>query len=294
MILEDVFPSHYFSLLHRIFCYTLSTMVYTDTAAIIITASYAFFPLAQEEITALQQELKMFGSDRGMKGLVLIAPEGINSTVCGTADAIAEWKERMRALKCDIVFKDSHADRLVFRRWSVKMKPELITLKQPGIAPVGKHHHLTPQEWKRMMERDDVIIIDTRNGFEVALGKFRHAMDPKIKCFQDFPNAIKAASIPKEKTVMLYCTGGIRCEKAVLTMEAQGYTNVYQLEGGILAYMREYPYDAFEGECFVFDHRVALDQELRPSTTYHLCEKCGDPATMTACENCAKKAVQCC
>ncbi|HLC75531.1 MAG TPA: rhodanese-like domain-containing protein [Candidatus Peribacterales bacterium] len=263
-----------------------------NPAKITITASYAFFPLTQAEIVALQQELKIFGNERGMKGLVLIAPEGINSTVCGTTDAIAEWKVRMRILKNDIVFKDSHAERLVFRRWSVKMKPELITLKQPGIEPTGKHHHLTPHEWKRMMERDDVVIVDTRNWFEVAIGKFRNAIDPTIRCFQDFPDAIKASSIPKEKTVMLYCTGGIRCEKAVLTMEAQGYTNVYQLEGGILAYMEQYPHDAFEGECFVFDHRVALDQELQPSTTYHLCKQCGDPATKTACKSCTKKAEQ--
>jgi UPF0176 protein len=256
-----------------------------------ITASYAFFPLSAEELSSLQQILKDFGDARGMKGLVLVAPEGINSTVCGSPEAILEWKEKMRSLKSDILFKDSGADRMPFRRWSVKIKPELITYKQAGIAPKGHHHHLSPQAWNTMMERDDVVLVDTRNTFESEMGKFRGAVTPSIKHFQDFPEAVKSANIPKDKTVMLYCTGGIRCEKAVLSMEQQGYENVYQLEGGILAYMEEFPNDAFEGECFVFDHRVAVDQQLRPSTTYRLCLECGEPVKGAACRNCAKKIV---
>ncbi len=255
--------------------------------ALSITASYAFFPLTSEELPALQAQLKAFGNEQGMKGLVLLAPEGINSTVCGTPEAIAAWKQTLRMLKDDIQFKDSAADGLVFRRWSVKVKTELITLKQPGITPSGTHNHLSPSAWRQMLARGDVVVVDTRNDYEVALGKFRGALDPKLKHFQDFPEAVRAAAIPKDKTVLLYCTGGIRCEKAVLTMEAQGYSDVYQLEGGILAYLEEYPQDAFEGECFVFDHRVAVDQHLRPSVVYQLCTQCGDPAKSERCERCA-------
>ncbi|NOS67767.1 MAG: hypothetical protein HOO67_05390 [Candidatus Peribacteraceae bacterium] len=261
-------------------------------SALAITSSYAFLPFTEEQLVTLQKELKALGTERGMNGLVLLAPEGINSTVCGTPETIADWKEGLRMLKSDILFKDSFAEQPIFRRWSVKIKPELITFKQPGIAPAGKHKHLSPQEWKQMMEREDVVVVDARNGYEVGLGKFRSAVDPQLKHFQDFPEAIKSASIPKEKTVMLYCTGGIRCEKAVPAMEAQGYSNVYQLEGGILAYLEQYPDDAFEGECFVFDHRVAVDQHLQPSKTYHLCSECGDPARSVVCGGCAGKLVR--
>jgi UPF0176 protein len=242
-----------------------------------ITASYAFFALTAEELEALHAELIVFGTAREMKGLVLLAPEGINSTVCGTDSAITEWKERMRALHADIMFKDSTAPHAVFGKWSVKIKPELITFKQEGVKPAGKHKHLAPSEWKRMMARDDVVILDTRNTYETAIGKFRGAVDPRIRHFSEFPEAVHAAAIPKDKTVLMYCTGGIRCEKAVLSLEQQGYENVYQLEGGILAYLEHFPNDAFEGECFVFDERVAVDQHLQPSATYCLCSDCGDP-----------------
>src|SRR3989344_7312793 len=252
-----------------------------------ITASYAFFPFTESALPSLQSELTLFGAEHDMKGLVLLAPEGINSTVCGTAEAIAEWKKKMRELKSDILFKDSSAEQAVFRRFSVKIKPELITFKQQISTPTGKHKHLKPQAWKQMMEREDVVLIDTRNDYETAIGTFRNAIVPGIQHFQDFPEAVRAAALPKDKTVMLYCTGGIRCEKAVLSMEEQGYTSVYQLEGGILAYIEQYPDDAFEGECFVFDHRVAVDQQLRPSVVYQLCTECGDPTTSVMCVGCS-------
>lgn len=255
-----------------------------------ITASYAFLPLEEAECAALREELLAFGTTHAMKGLVLIAPEGINSTVCGTPEAIAAWKTRMRALKSNIVFKDSRAEGVVFRRWSVKIKPELITYKQP-VAPAGPHKHLSPAAWKQKMETEDVIVVDTRNTYETAIGTFANAVTLPIRHFHRFPEAIRDAAIPKDKTVMLYCTGGIRCEKAVLTMEAMGYTNVHQLEGGILAYMKQFPNDAFKGECFVFDHRVAVDQQLKPSTTYTLCADCGDPAPAGVCAKCTTVSV---
>lgn len=226
-----------------------------------------------------------------MKGLVLLAPEGINSTVSGTPEAIDAWKQRLRELHSAIQFKDSSADQLVFKHWSVKLKPETITYKQSDVRPTGSYKHLSPAEWKEMMERDDVVLVDTRNSFEVAVGKFRNAIGFPIKRFHEFPEAVKAAAIPKDKTLLLYCTGGIRCEKAVLTMEAQGYTNVYQLDGGILAYLEQYPQDAFEGECFIFDHRVALDQHLKPTTQYILCKTCGDPKLHSGCSKCTPELV---
>lgn len=126
-----------------------------------------------------------------------------------------------------------------------------------------------------MLESEDTVLLDTRNSYETAIGKFRGAVDPGIEAFHEFPGFIQKAGLPKNKTVMMYCTGGIRCEKALLEMEKQGYEHVYQLEGGILAYLEQFPDKNFEGECFVFDHRVAVDQHLRPSTVYGLCPHCG-------------------
>lgn len=221
-----------------------------------------------------------------MKGLVLLAPEGINATVSGTERSIAAWKKRIREFDDDILFKDSSADGLIFRRWSVKIKPEIVALKQPGIRPQGVHHHLTPSEWNATLKSPDVVVLDARNDYEVAIGKFRSAVNPHIRHFSDFPAYVRGAGIPKQKKVLLYCTGGIRCEKAALAMEAEGFGHVYQLQGGILAYLEQFPRKDFEGECFVFDHRVAVDQELQPSKLYQLCSHCGDPAKDVVCDSC--------
>jgi UPF0176 protein len=255
---------------------------------ITITASYAFFPLSEQELQALHEELLQFGKDRGMRGLVLIAREGINSTVCGTPSAIAEWKERLRKLEKNIVFKDSGADALVFRRWSVKLKKEIVTIRKDDIHPHGPHRHLTPEEWKEMIKRDDVVVLDTRNHYEIEIGKFKGAVDPGIRHFREFPEFVQKTSLPKDKKVLMYCTGGIRCEKALLAMEAEGFKDVYQLEGGILAYLEKFPHEDFEGECFVFDKRVAVDQKLQPSSVYQLCYECGDPCVQGKCEKCCK------
>ncbi len=252
-----------------------------------ITAGYAFTHIPAENLPALQGELRAFGNERGMKGLILIATEGVNSTVCGTPEAIAEWKDRLKALAPHMEFKDSTAEGLVFKRWSVKIKPEIVAIKKDSIRAHGKHRHVSPAEWNALLQKGDAVVIDTRNDYEVQIGKFTGAVDPNIKHFSQFPEYVKSAGIPKDKTVMLYCTGGIRCEKAIYAMEEQGYTNVVQLDGGILNYLKEFPHGAFEGECFVFDHRVAVDGHLQPSKTYVLCDGCGNPSTTNVCTTCA-------
>ena len=228
-----------------------------------------------------------------MTGLVLIAEEGLNATVAGSADAIAAWKRHVEGLCGTTAFKDSMSDASVFSRWSVKIKPEIVALKQDDVAPSGPHNHLSPEAFHAMLERDDVVVLDTRNTYETAIGKFRGAVDPGIAAFHEFPAFVQQASIPKEKTVLMYCTGGIRCEKALLEMEKQGFEHVYQLEGGILAYLEKFPNAKFEGECFVFDHRVAVDQHLQPSTTYGLCPHCGHAGdTLIRC-HCGKEQKVC-
>jgi predicted sulfurtransferase len=164
-----------------------------------ITASYAFFDLEEAKLKHLQTALTAFGKTRGMRGLVLVATEGINSTVSGTSEVIAEWKKHLTEQFGAIVFKDSSASRQVFRRFSVKIKPEIVGLKQQGIKPAGKHKHLSPAEWQQMLEKEDVVLIDTRNDYEVAIGKFAGAIDPQIKSFQEFPEYVKQSALPKDK-----------------------------------------------------------------------------------------------
>ena len=242
-----------------------------------ITASYIFMPMEKDDLPDLHSELIAFGMSRALQGLVLIAPEGINSTVAGSAEAIAEWKAYLTARFGEIVSRDSSADENIFKRWSVKIKPEIVGIKNTNLRPHGKHRHLTPEQWQQMLAEEDVVVLDARNAYEVAIGKFRAAVDPGISMFHQFPNWVKTCDIPKSKKVLMYCTGGIRCEKALLAMEAEGYNDVYQLEGGILGYLARFPRADFAGECFVFDHRVAVDQDLRPSTAYDICPHCGEP-----------------
>ncbi|TSC59281.1 MAG: hypothetical protein Greene041662_605 [Candidatus Peregrinibacteria bacterium Greene0416_62] len=259
-----------------------------------ITAGYAFFPIAEERLPILRKELLAFGHARDMRGLTLLATEGVNGTVCGTAQAIVEWKKYLIAQCGPIVFKDSLADRTVFKRWSVKIKPEIVAIKKDSVKPKGKRKHLSPQEWQKMLQNHDVTVIDTRNHFEIEVGKFRGAIDPKIQQFSEFPEYVRTSKIPKGKKILLYCTGGIRCEKALIAMEQEGYKNVFQLEGGILAYLQQFPECAFEGECFVFDRRTAVDQHLCPSQIYGICPHCGDPGTVKiACTMCEHQTMVC-
>lgn len=263
------------------------------SATLTITACYAFVPFPKEALQRLHDELTELGESLGMTGLVLIAEEGLNATVSGTHDAIASWKQHVIDLCGPVVFKDSISDRKAFNRWSVKIKPEIVALKQEGIVPNGKRRHLSPEEWKRTIEEEDVIVLDTRNTYETAIGKFSNALDPQIQSFHEFPAFVQHCTIPKDKKVLMYCTGGIRCEKALLAMEKQGYDNVYQLDGGILAYLAQFPQQQFRGECFVFDHRVAVDQTLAPSQTFGLCPHCGFAAAESIRCHCGKEQKVC-
>lgn len=253
-----------------------------------ITAFYAFLPFSQEQLRAIQAELKQFGATHNMRGLVLLAPEGINGTVSGSNEVITQWKEHLTERFGKIVFKDSSAEHQVFRRFFVKIKPEIVCIKDEKIQPQGSRKHLSPEEFHRALQEEDVVVLDTRNDYEVAIGKFDGAIDPNIKRFHEFPAYVAQSGIPKDKKVLMYCTGGIRCEKALIAMEQQGYEHVYQLEGGILAYLQKFPEGKFQGECFVFDHRVAVDQHLQPSSVYQLCPHCGDPGDVEITCACGK------
>lgn len=258
-----------------------------------ILAFYAFSPIKGDALPNLRAELLEFGAVRGMRGLVLLATEGINGTVCGSAEAIGEWRTLIGERFTDVTWNESAASELVFPRWLVKIREEIVALNMPESSPLNGTH-LSPAEWNAMMEEDDVVVVDARNTYETKIGMFDGAIDPAINNFQGFNEFSASCEIPKEKKVMLYCTGGIRCEKAVVAMKNAGYEHVFQLQGGILGYLKEFPEKKFSGECFVFDHRVAVDQHLEPSKTYGLCVSCGDPGTETAsCEHCDSSFIAC-
>lgn len=258
-----------------------------------ILAFYAFSPLDEERLPTVREQLFEFGRLHDMRGLVLLATEGINGTVCGSDEAIGEWRAMIGKNFPGATWNESAAAEHVFPRWLVKVREEIVALDRPDSAPLAGTH-LTPEEWNEHMKEDDTVVIDTRNTYETTLGMFDGAIDPAIKHFRDFPAFAQSCDIEKEKKVLLYCTGGIRCEKAVAAMKDAGYKNVFQLKGGILAYLKAFPSERFKGECFVFDHRVAVDQHLQPSTTYSLCPACGDPGTVPSiCSHCSAECILC-
>lgn len=259
-----------------------------------ITAFYKFVEISEKSLPVLQEELRQFGEEHGMRGLTLLAGEGLNGTVCATPEVIEQWKALLTKHFGEIIFKDSEASELVFPRWFVKIRNEIVSLRQDDVHPNGPHNHLSPEDWDKALAEEDIVVIDTRNIYETEIGMFEGALDPNLQTFQEFPEYVKSCNIPKDKKVLMYCTGGIRCEKAALEMEKQGYKNVYQLEGGILAYLKKFPGKKFKGECFVFDHRVSVDQELKPSERYKTCPHCGNPGDREiSCKRCSKTQCVC-
>ncbi len=260
-----------------------------------ITSFYKFLPLTQEETEPLRQKLFDDGKELSLCGLLLIATEGCNGTIGGTRESIDAFKEIIEARFGSVVFKDSTAYAKPFKRWKVTLREEIVAIGDATMHPSSdNNHHLSPQEWNRVIDEEDVIILDTRNTYETDIGVFEGALDPKLDTFQEFPKFVKESGIPKDKKVLMYCTGGIRCEKAILAMQEEGYENVYQLQGGILNYLQQCPSQKFEGECFVFDHRVAVNQNLAPSERYSLCVHCGNAGDIhDACALCSSASVVC-
>ena len=262
-----------------------------------VISFYKFHALTSEELEAVRSEISVRCGALGIKGLVVLAAEGINSTLAGPPDSIETFKTWLRA---DSVFapiecKDSVATKEPFRRLRIDVRPEIVTWGHPVAAPeIMQASFLSPEEWHaRFQEKDPPISIDFRNTYETRIGKFRGAIDPCTDVFTDLPEFIEKAGLPKDREILTYCTGGIRCEKALGYLHGKGY-KIRQLSGGILKYLEKFPNGAFEGECFVFDHRVAVDKHLEPSSTYALCPHCGDPGDLLiSCARCGKERKIC-
>jgi UPF0176 protein len=238
-----------------------------------------------------------------LRGLGILGTEGLNATFSVEKNYADFFKtELLKILDVsELNFKDSYSDKQPFHDFVIKIRDEIVTLSRPDLLPTHKNFHLSPKEWHKVISEENPVIIDTRNSFEYEVGHFKNAIDPKTEEFKEFPEWLKNNPQPKDKKILIYCTGGIRCEKAILNMHEQGYDNVYQLDGGIINYLNEYPNEKFEGECFVFDYRVALDQRLEPTKIYKYCPHCGQPGTLkldcvqcgvseTVCKKCADKS----
>ena len=233
-------------------------------------SAYRFVEL--DDLAELRERLRKACAAAGLKGTILLAPEGINLFLAGLPDRLQAWLE---ALRSDPRFaaleaKQSWSHHQPFNRMLVKLKKEIITMRQPQVRPIGvRAPAVKPADLKRWLDagHDDagreVVLLDTRNAFEVQIGSFEHAIDPGIRSFGEFPDRLAALSPDlRDKTVVTFCTGGIRCEKAVLYMQDQGLDHVYQLDGGILKYFEEVGGAHYQGDCFVFDCRVALTPGL--------------------------------
>jgi UPF0176 protein len=228
----------------------------------------------------------------GITGTLLLATEGINGTIAGTRAGIDQILSYLRCdpRLADLEHKESTADLPPFYRMKVKLKNEIVTMGVPGIDPTEQvGQYVNPEDWNALINDPDVLLIDTRNDYEVEVGTFRGAVDPRITTFREFPEYVKKHINPQQKPrIAMFCTGGIRCEKASAYMLQQGFPEVYHLQGGILKYLENVPEEEslWQGECFVFDQRVAVGHGLAPGH-YELCYGCSRPITADA-KNSAK------
>jgi len=250
------------------------------TAPVLNVAAYRFVTLT--DLPALQARLREAAASCGLKGTVLLAEEGINLFLAGEAAAVREWLAWLEADPrfAGIEVKESLSDAPPFQRLKVKIKREIIRMDHPTIRPEGasapRVDAVTLARWLDAGHDDDgrpVRLLDTRNAFEVDHGAFEGAIDWRLNKFTEFSQQLaEHREALREATVVSYCTGGIRCEKAALLMVEQGLEHVYQLDGGILKYFRTVGQAHYQGGCFVFDERVALDAELKPTAAGHLSE----------------------
>lgn len=250
--------------------------------SVVVAALYKFVSLPDyQEISG---PLKDKCVELGLKGTLLLAHEGINGTVAGSREGIDGLLAYLRADErmADLEHKESPSEEQPFYRMKVKLKKEIVTMGVEGIDPrhtVGTY--VAPEDWNRLISDPEVLVVDTRNHYEYAIGSFERALDPATETFREFPDYVHQNLDPgKHKKVAMFCTGGIRCEKATAYMREQGFEEVYHLQGGILKYLEEVPAEQslWRGECFVFDNRVAVNHNLEPGS-YDQCHGCRHPIT---------------
>jgi UPF0176 protein len=249
---------------------------------VVVAALYKFVTL--EDYHALREPLLDACVTAGTRGTLLLAREGINGTIAGNregVDRVLAYLRRDPRL-ADLEHKESWDDHMPFYRMKVKLKKEIVTMGVAGVDPnVRVGTYVRPQDWNELLSDPEVLLIDTRNDYECDIGSFRGAVDPRTENFREFPQFVRAnLDTSRHKKVAMFCTGGIRCEKASAFMLNEGFEEVYHLQGGILKYLEEVPAEesVWEGECFVFDNRVSVDHLLEKGR-YDQCYGCRHPIT---------------
>ncbi|OQM77073.1 rhodanese-related sulfurtransferase [Manganibacter manganicus] len=247
-----------------------------------VAALYRFSRV--DNFEALRAPLAVFCHERGIKGTLLLAAEGINGTVAGSDAAIADLIAYLESIPelSGLEVKFSRATTMPFHRMKVRLKREIVTMGVKGIDPtrsVGTY--VEPTEWNALISDPETVVVDTRNTYEISLGTFRGAVDPETASFRDFPAWLEDnRSALKDKKLAMFCTGGIRCEKATAYAKAAGFNAVFHLKGGILKYLEDVPAEKslWQGECFVFDERVSVTHGLTEGEA-QLCRACRQPLT---------------
>ncbi|GGD30109.1 rhodanese-related sulfurtransferase [Croceicoccus pelagius] len=256
----------------------------SDCGEVLVAALYRFTAL--DDFADLREPLQVLCDDQGVRGTLLLAREGVNGTIAGPPAGIEAVLEHIRAFPdcADLDVKFSSASSMPFNRMKVRLKREIVTMGEEGIDPrrsVGTY--VDPQDWNDLISDPDTIVIDTRNDYEVAVGTFQRAIDPKTASFRDFPGWFREErerllGEGRQPKVAMFCTGGIRCEKSTAFLKQEGVEDVFHLKGGILKYLETVPEDEslWEGECFVFDNRVTVRHGLVEGS-YGLCHACRNP-----------------
>ena len=251
-----------------------------------VASFYNFSSIIDHEILLIKEELTRLATNQEIKGTILLASEGVNGTVCGTENAIVQFIETLEKLLkvSEINVKYSWTEKQAFRRFKARKKKEIVTIGIKQVNPsksVGKY--IKAGEWNEFLEDPSNVVIDTRNEYEIKIGNFKGALNPHTSSFREFPAWVQKHLKPlieenPSLKIGMYCTGGIRCEKATSFLIEEGFSDVYHLEGGILKYLEDVSAEKslWNGECFVFDQRVSLDHDLLPGS-HRMCHACGLP-----------------
>jgi UPF0176 protein len=235
--------------------------------SIIIASFYKFVPLVDFE--SLREPMLTAMREIGIKGTIILAAEGVNGSFAGTPEQMNRFYQYMHSESrfSDLNFKETYDNTNPFEKAKVKLRKEIVTMGIQNVDAINNAGtYLSPEEWHEFIKDPEVIVIDTRNDYEYELGTFKNAINPNTENFREFPEYVEQQlSNKKDKKIAMFCTGGIRCEKSTAYLKEQGFTQVYHLKDGILNYMQAFPTEEslFEGQCFVFDDRVAVDKKLQ-------------------------------
>ena len=254
-----------------------------------IISIYSFFSFQQNLILEMKDKLLSIENDNDLSGLLIIAKEGINGTICAEENIIEKVLNLIRHFigSNELNIKVSYSKIKIFKKLKIKIKNEIVTMGVPEINPSkDTGTYIDSFNWNKLIKDQNTIVIDTRNHYEVSIGSFKESINPNTKNFSEFPNWVdnnldKHLGNENSKNIAMFCTGGIRCEKATTLLKNKGYKNIFHLKGGILKYLEDISKEEslFEGECFVFDKRVALDHELKKGS-YSICHACGMPISL--------------